>query len=248
MKFLQRNSMKTLEKSEKALKQTLYEKGLLIESEKNELKKLLSYEKIKGDRMQILASDIKEEYMRKNAFLMQELLNKDETIKKLTANMIRTQIIKDLIRNHDKIIQEKETERTQEKLEIREILDKSSESKENKDFLPSKTRTKSYSASNTNKTKSFIDEKTLKIEKIDRNFDENITKITKIECKKLENNKRATSRLKIMRKGSFYDKENMRLMMSDCNNPGNSLNICKNLSLRTINEEILNKALSIKNN
>ena len=72
--------------------------------------------------------------MRKNAFLMQELLNKDETIKKLTANMIRTQIIKDLIRNHDKIIQEKETERTQEKLEIREILDKSSESKENKDF------------------------------------------------------------------------------------------------------------------
>ena len=134
MKFLQRNSMKTLEKSEKALKQTLYEKGLLIESEKNELKKLLSYEKIKGDRMQILASDIKEEYMRKNAFLMQELLNKDETIKKLTANMIRTQIIKDLIRNHDKIIQEKETERTQEKLEIREILDKSSESKENKDF------------------------------------------------------------------------------------------------------------------
>ena len=45
MKFLQRNSMKTLEKSEKALKQTLYEKGLLIESEKNELKKLLSYEK-----------------------------------------------------------------------------------------------------------------------------------------------------------------------------------------------------------
>lgn len=231
--------MKTLEKSEKSLKQAIYEKGLLSEAEKNELKKLLSYEKVKADRMQALANEIKEECNRKSALLMQDILNKDETIKKLTATVFRSQITKDLLKNHQdlklpsKLLLTKDLEtttellsqRTQEKLE----LDKSSENKENKE-LPSKQRTKSYSASNNNKTKSFLDEKN--------------EKTVKVEPKKLDNSKRAESRLKNMRKGSVYEKENLRLAMSNCGKLGSAVNIRQNLSMRTINEI----ALSVKNN
>lgn len=229
--------MKSLEKSEKNLKVILHEKDLVHEQEKSELKKQLFYEKSKAERMQKLASDIKEEFSRKHAVLIQESLSKDETIKKITSALVRVSakssrnnnnlknptFIEDFSNNNTcKINREtkdtketKETEiltqRTGEKIEILgnvsniEINEKSDSIRKHKN--------KSFSACNK-KTKS-----------ISSNINE---EVFKKEAVKLQVDQRSQSRLKIMRKGSYYEKENIGQIFSS--------NISKNLSQKTIQE------------
>lgn len=214
--------MKCLEKSEKTLKIFLHEKDLMHEQEKSELKKQLFYEKSKAERMQKLASEIKEEFSRKHAALIQETISKDETIKKMTSALIK--VSAKTSRNNNNIMNKeikdtketKETEiltqRTGEKIELLGNVS-NIEINEKNDSARKHKKNKSFSACNK-KTKS-----------ISSNINEEVFKKV---AGKLQVDQRSQSRLKIMRKGSYYEKENIGQIFSS--------NISKNFSQKTIQE------------
>ena len=236
----------------------------MVDAEKTELKKLLVFEKIKSDRMTKLASEIKEEFSRKHALIIQESLNKEESIKKLTANLLRISAkasrkeskspisrenqgvfnettIKtkklsnlSLLKTDYLSTQEKDalTQRNfEEKMiisENHENLSKYHENNENTENIDKyheneekfeeideneekelnmKKRTKSYSACCSNK---IVDKKKsvfmgVGLEENNMNIIEKQLVMKKID--KLDK-KRYESKLRVIRKGSYFEKEN----------------------------------------
>lgn len=184
--------------------------------------------------MQKAASEIKDEFSRKQAILIQEDLSKDETIKKLTATLIRNSAKNSKTNNHNEEFtlalykNSKETKETE--ILTQRTGDNKNEFCENnlnlelKEIpveLSNRQRNKSFSACNT-KTKSLFSGVT--------NED-----AYKVKTNKLQGN-RSQSRLKNMRKGSYYDKENVGMIFSS--------NISKNFSQKTIHETRANKTLN----
>lgn len=228
MPYLSRTSMKSFEKSEKSLKIVLHERDLLFESERQDFKKQLSYEKTKSDRMQKLACEIKDDYLRKHALLIQESLTKDETIKKLTGSLIRLSAKASQKTPLDQKNNKSQASCNKENREIELLktneIEGSATQRTNEEALTTKSRNKSYSACNNSKSKSCLSGQN----------EENIEGLKKIDLGKLEG-KRSISRLKNMRKESYYDKK-----------AGISHQIGKNLSLRVIHD-FENKTVFLKN-
>ncbi|EAS07066.2 hypothetical protein TTHERM_00681720 (macronuclear) [Tetrahymena thermophila SB210] len=81
--------IKKAEQVEKNLQTLIKEKDFIIEDNKKEHQKKLYLEKKKSENLQEAANKIKEDYTKKNAFVIQEILTKEEQIKKLNKEIMK---------------------------------------------------------------------------------------------------------------------------------------------------------------
>ncbi|KAL4483348.1 hypothetical protein ABPG72_007990 [Tetrahymena utriculariae] len=81
--------IKKAEQVEKNLQTLIREKDFIIEDNKKEHQKKLYLEKKKSENLQEAANKIKEDYTKKNAFVIQEILTKEEKIKKLNKEIMK---------------------------------------------------------------------------------------------------------------------------------------------------------------
>ncbi|KAL4434919.1 hypothetical protein ABPG74_021258 [Tetrahymena malaccensis] len=81
--------IKKAEQVEKNLQTLIREKDFIIEDNKKEHQKKLYLEKKKSENLQEAANKIKEDYTKKNAFVIQEILTKEEQIKKLNKEIMK---------------------------------------------------------------------------------------------------------------------------------------------------------------
>jgi len=60
-----------------------------MEELKKDFARKLALERLRGDNLQDAAKKIKEDYTRKNAFIIQEILAKEEIVKKMSKELYK---------------------------------------------------------------------------------------------------------------------------------------------------------------
>ena len=84
--------MTRVEQKEKNCLVTLLEKDATLEEIKKDFARKLALERLRGDNLQDAAKKIKEDYTRKNAFIIQEILAKEEIVKKLSKELYKQEV------------------------------------------------------------------------------------------------------------------------------------------------------------